>query len=89
MAKAGLQLVERAGRIAGLGGWEILLEDEENVMTEVTVAWSDPESSRLSIVAVDDRGNPTHITLDDSGANAAGSWFDGNRGELSCTHEAP
>ena len=89
VAKAGLQLVERAGRIAGLGGWEILLEDEENVMTEVTVAWSDPESSRLSIVAVDDRGNPTHITFDDSGASTAGSWFDGNRGELSCTHEAP
>ena len=53
------------------------------------VVWSDPESSRLSIVAVDDHGNPTHITLDDSGASAAGSWFDGNRGELSCTHEAP
>jgi CubicO group peptidase (beta-lactamase class C family) len=89
VASAGLQLAERGGRIAGLGGWEILREDEENVMTEVTVAWSDPESSRLAIVVVDDRGNPTQITLDDSGASAAGSWFDGNRGELTCTHEAP
>ena len=88
-AKAGLQLAERAGRIAGLGGWEILLEDVENVMSEVTVAWSDPESARLRLVTVDDRGNPTQITLNGSGASATGSWFDGNRGELSCTHQAP
>jgi len=89
VANAGLQLVERAGRIAGLGGWEILLDDEENVMTEVTVAWSDPEFSRLTVVVVDDHGNPTRITLDDAGASGGGTWFDGNRGELSCTHQAP
>jgi CubicO group peptidase (beta-lactamase class C family) len=88
-AQAELHLVERGGRIAGFGGWEILRDDEEDVMTEISVAWSDPETSRLGLVTVDDHGNPTHITLNDSGASATGTWFDGNGGELSCTHEAP
>jgi CubicO group peptidase (beta-lactamase class C family) len=86
-ARADFGLVERAGRIAGFGGWEILLEDEEDVMTDVEVSWSDPESSRLSLLVVDDRGNPTRLTLNRAGATSpvTGTWFDGNRGTLTCT----
>ena len=88
VAKAGFHLVERAGRIGGFGGWTILLEDEDDVMTEVTVAWSDPEDGRLAFLAVDDHGNPTRMILNRSGDQTSGTWFDGNRGELSCTHVA-
>ncbi|MEJ2483814.1 MAG: serine hydrolase, partial [Gemmatimonadota bacterium] len=86
-AKADFAFVERAGRIAGFGGWEIQLEDEENVPTDVTVGWSDPESHSLSFVTVDDRGNPTRIILERaaSPSRVTGTWFDGNLGTLSCT----
>jgi hypothetical protein len=36
-------------------------------------------------VTVDDRGNPTWIELRGRGDEAAGRWFDGNGGEISCT----
>ena len=88
VARATLHLVERSGRIGGLGGWEILVEDPP-VRTEVAVAWSDPESGRLGMIVVDDHGNPTQIVLSGSGDEVSGAWFDEHRGELSCTRGAP
>lgn len=88
VARAELGLVERAGRIGGFGTWSILVE-EPPVETEVTVAWSDPESGRLALVIVDDRGNPTRVELAGDGNEASGTWFDEHRGELTCRREAP
>ena len=88
-ARAELDLVDRFGRIDGFGVWEIFREEQESVPTEVRVSWSDPEDSSLTLLTVDDRGDPTRIMLDRSNAGATGSWFDGNGGSLSCTHGAP
>ena len=85
VAMAGLDLADRGGRVAGLGDWTILLDERDDVLTRVQVAWSDPEEGRLALVTVDDRGNPTWIELQGSGDEAAGRWFDGNGGEISCT----
>jgi hypothetical protein len=63
----------------------ILLEERDDVLTRVQVAWSDPEEGRLALVTVDDRGNPTRIELRGTGDEVAGQWFDGNGGEISCT----
>jgi len=85
--KAEFDFVARGGRLDGFGVWTILRGDEPDVPTEVRVAWSDPEAERLQLVTVDDRGNPTRLTLDRTGTTAAGSWFDGNGGALTCTLE--
>lgn len=87
VARARLGLVERSGRIGGLGVWDILVEDP-SVQTDIGVAWSDPESGRLALVIVDDRGNPTRVELVGTGNEVSGSWFDEHRGELSCRREA-
>ena len=83
LVRAEFGLVERSGRIGGLGVWEILVE-EPPVQTEVTVAWSDPESGRLALVFVDDRGNPTRIELEGKGTEVTGTWSDEHRGDLTC-----
>ncbi|MEJ2546949.1 MAG: serine hydrolase [Gemmatimonadota bacterium] len=88
VARAELGLVERSGRIGGFGTWSIMVE-EPPVETEVAVAWSDPESGRLAIVIVDDRGNPTRVELLGTGSEASGTWFDDHRGALACRREAP
>lgn len=85
--EARFDFVERAGRLDGFGVWTILRGAEPDVPTEVRVAWSDPEVDRLQLVTVDDRGNPTRLTLNRTGAAASGSWFDGNGGALACTLE--
>ena len=85
VATARFDLAERGGRVAGLGDWTILLDQRDDVLTPVQVAWSDPEKGRLALVTVDDWGNPTWIELRDRGDEAAGRWFDGNGGEISCT----
>ncbi len=84
-----IELVIRADRIAGFGVWEIFRDERESVRTETRVAWSDAESGRLTLVMVDERGNPTRIMLESSGDGASGNWYAGNGGSLACTREGP
>jgi hypothetical protein len=75
--------------VDGFGVWEIFRDEQENVQTKVRVAWSDAEGDTLTLLAVDDHGNPTRIMLETSGEGASGSWYDGNGGALTCSHQAP
>ncbi len=84
-----IELVDRFGHMDGFGVWEILRDEQPNVSTKVRVAWSDAEESRLTLLAVNDRGNPTRIMLERADEGAAGSWYNGNGGALTCSHEAP
>ena len=88
-AAARIELVDRFGHVDGFGVWEIFRDEQENVQTMVRVAWSDAEGDTLTLLAVDDHGNPTRIMLERSGEGAAGSWYDGNGGALTCSHQAP
>ncbi len=84
-----LELVDRFGRLDGFGVWEILRDEQPNVRRMVRVAWVDAEGDALTLLAVDDRGNPTRIMLESAGDGASGSWYNGNGGAFTCSHEAP